>query len=252
LFKIKNMTHNLYPIADIAKQLGISNIDLYGNYKAKINLTHNDIAGPDGKIILVTAITPTPAGEGKTTTTIGLADALQQLGKKSIVCLREPAIGPVFGKKGGATGGGQSQVMPMEDINLHFTGDFAAIAAAHNLLAALTDNHIYYGNDLEIDRITWKRVIDINDRSLRDQFDIVVASEVMAILCLVNNIDELKEKLGNITVGYSKNNMPITAKMLNANGAMAVLLKDAGAHASHRSWRPVRQYRPWLQQCYSY
>jgi len=221
-----NQEAKLQPITDIASILGIDNlVEPYGKYKAKIDYT-KVTNSRDAKLILVTAINPTPSGEGKTTTTIGLSDALVLLGKKSIVCLREPAMGPVFGRKGGATGGGYSQVAPMEDINLHFTGDFAAIASAHNLLAAVVHNHIYQGNALGITEVTWRRVIDMNDRELREQFDIVVASEVMAILCLVKDIEELKERLGDITVGYS-NDKRITAKDLNANGAMTVLLKDA-------------------------
>jgi formate--tetrahydrofolate ligase len=197
-----------------------------------------------GKLILVTAVTPTPAGEGKTTTTIGLADGLRKLDYKSIVCLREPALGPVFGMKGGATGGGYAQVAPMEDINLHFTGDFHAVASAHNLLASLVDNHLHWGNKLNLDtnKITWRRVSDMNDRALRDVciglgahnsvtrqsgFDIVVASEVMAILCLANDFKDLKKRLGRITVGYTRDNKPVTAKQLKAHGAMAALLKEA-------------------------
>ena len=219
---------SLKPISSVAESIYLTDNDLehYGKYKAKINYTL--IPGePDAKLILVTAINPTPSGEGKTTTTIGLSDALCQLGKQSIVCLREPALGPVFGKKGGATGGGYSQVAPMEDINLHFTGDFAAIASAHNLLAAMVDNHIYQGNDLNIRKVTWRRVIDINDRSLRDKFDIVVASEIMAILCLVRDTEELKLCLGNITIGLDNAGNCITASDLKAEGAMAALLKDA-------------------------
>lgn len=221
-----NQEAKIKPITEIAKAWCIdSYIEQYGNYKAKIDYTKINNK-PNAKLILVTAINPTPAGEGKTTTTIGLSDALNKMGKRSIVCLREPALGPVFGKKGGATGGGYSQVAPMEDINLHFTGDFAAVASAHNLLSALIDNHIYHGNALGITDVTWRRVIDMNDRSLRDKFDIVVASEVMAILCLIKNMDELKERLGDITIGFN-NDVPITARDLNAQGAMAALLKDA-------------------------
>ena len=200
---------------------------------------------PDGKLILVTAMTPTPAGEGKTTTTVGLGDALNHIGKKAVICLREPSLGPVFGVKGGAAGGGYAQVVPMEDINLHFTGDFSAIALANNLLAALLDNHINHGNELGIDirRIQWKRVVDMNDRALRDivvalggtangypredGFDIVVASEVMAIFCLSTSVEDLKQRLGNIVVGYTKDQKPVTARDLKAHGAMTVLLKDA-------------------------
>ena len=199
----------------------------------------------DGKLILVTAISPTPAGEGKTTTTVGLGDALNRIGKKAIICLREPSLGPVFGMKGGAAGGGYAQVVPMEDINLHFTGDFSAISLANNLLAAMIDNHIHHGNELGIDvrRITWKRVVDMNDRALRDivcslggtangfpredGFDIVVASEVMAIFCLATSVQDLKERLGNIVVGYTRDQKPVRARDLKAHGAMAVLLKDA-------------------------
>jgi formate--tetrahydrofolate ligase len=223
-----NQQATLSPILDIAASLGISgSVDPYGKFKAKINLTADDVVTSNGKLILVTAITPTPAGEGKTTTTIGLADALRHIGLNSLVCLREPALGPVFGMKGGATGGGFSQVAPMEDINLHFTGDFAAIAAAHNLLAALIDNHIYHGNELDIQQVVWRRVIDMNDRSLRDKFDIVVASEVMAVFCLVDDIDQLRQRLSNITVGYTSTGQAVTAGMLQAQDAMVVLLKDA-------------------------
>jgi formate--tetrahydrofolate ligase len=240
----------LLPIADIAHaRLGIApqHIEHFGRFKAKIDLRY--LAGlggnPDGKLVLVTAVSPTPAGEGKTTTTIGLGDALGYIGKRALICLREPAMGPVFGLKGGATGGGHAQVAPMEDINLHFTGDFAAIAHANNLLAALIDNHIHFGNELKFDsrRIAWRRVVDINDRSLRevvvglgghangypreDGFDIVVASEVMAIFCLSENLQDLRERLGRIVVGYSTDGSPILARQLKAHGAMAVLLKQA-------------------------
>jgi formate--tetrahydrofolate ligase len=237
-------------IADIAQEkLGISDefLEPYGHYKAKVSLPYLDTLKnkPNGKLILVTAINPTPAGEGKTTTTVGLGDALNYLGKKAIICLREPSLGPVFGVKGGAAGGGYAQIVPMEDINLHFTGDFSAIALANNLLAALIDNHIFHGNALGIDsrRIQWKRVVDMNDRALRqitnglggpgngypreDGFDIVVASEVMAIFCLANSLDDLKERLSNIVVAYTRDLKPIFAKDLNAHGAMTVLLKDA-------------------------
>ncbi len=232
-----------------ADRLGIAeeHLEPYGRYKAKISLAYLDSikSRPDGKLVLVTAISPTPAGEGKTTTTVGLGDALNRIGKKAIVCLREPALGPVFGMKGGAAGGGFSQVVPMEDINLHFTGDFGAISLANNLLAALIDNHIYHGNALGFDvrRITWRRVVDVNDRALRDitvglggpgngyprqdGFDIVVASEVMAIFCLATSLADLKERLGNIVVGYTREQKPIRARDLKANGAMTVLLKDA-------------------------
>jgi formate--tetrahydrofolate ligase len=240
----------LLPIADIAHaRLGIApeHIEHFGRFKAKISLEY--LAGlhanPDGKLVLVTAVSPTPAGEGKTTTTIGLGDAMGYIGKRALICLREPAMGPVFGLKGGATGGGRSQVAPMEDINLHFTGDFAAIAHANNLLAALIDNHIHFGNELKFDsrRITWRRVVDINDRALRevvvglgghangypreDGFDIVVASEVMAIFCLSENLQDLRERLGRIVVGYAIDGAPILARQLKAHGAMAVLLKQA-------------------------
>jgi formate--tetrahydrofolate ligase len=237
------------PITDVASRLGIPGdaLDQYGKYKAKISLEYVDslASRPDGKLILVTAISPTPAGEGKTTTTVGLGDALNKIGKKAVICLREPSLGPVFGMKGGAAGGGMAQVVPMEDINLHFTGDFNAIALANNLLSALLDNHIHHGNALGIDvrRITWKRVMDMNDRALRDitvslggpgngfprqdGFDIVVASEVMAIFCLATSLKDLKERLGNIVVGYTRDQQPVRARQLNANGAMTVLLREA-------------------------
>jgi formate--tetrahydrofolate ligase len=237
------------PIAEIAKKLGIPDeaIEQYGRYKAKISLNYIDTlkGKPNGKLVLVTAISPTPAGEGKTTTTVGLGDALNEIGKKAMICLREPSLGPVFGMKGGAAGGGYAQVVPMEDINLHFTGDFNAIALANNLLAAMIDNHINHGNELGFDqrRITWKRVVDMNDRALReivvalggpangfpreDGFDIVVASEVMAIFCLSTSIKDLKERLGKIVVGYTREQKPILARDLKAHGAMAALLKDA-------------------------
>lgn len=236
-------------VAEIAQALGIpaDSVENYGPYKAKIDFeAHPNLYDhPDGKLILVTAVSPTPAGEGKTTTTVGLGDALNHIGKKAIICLREPSMGPVFGMKGGAAGGGYAQVVPMEDINLHFTGDFAAIALAHNLLSALIDNHIHQGNELGIDprQVAWKRVVDMNDRALRqivvglggkvngqtreDGFDIVVASEVMAILCLSNSLKDLKERLGNIVIGYSFDGRAIQARELNAHGAMTVLLKDA-------------------------
>jgi formate--tetrahydrofolate ligase len=236
-------------IEEVAASIGIDrkNLELYGNYKAKVNYNVLEELKdkPDGKLILVTAINPTPAGEGKTTTTVGLGDALRKIGKKTMIALREPSLGPVFGVKGGAAGGGYAQVVPMEDINLHFTGDFHAITSANNLLAAMLDNHIYQGNELSIDprRITWKRCMDMNDRQLRfvvdglngkangapreDGFDITVASEVMAILCLSKDIDDLKEKLKNIIIGYSYAGEPVTAGQLNAHGAMAALLKDA-------------------------
>ena len=236
-------------IREIGKKLGLNEdeLEFYGKYKAKIdyNLLKTHKRDKKAKLILTTAINPTPAGEGKTTTTIGLADGLQKIGKNSIVALREPSLGPVFGIKGGAAGGGYAQVIPMEDINLHFTGDFHAIGAANNLLAAMIDNHIHQGNKLNIDprTITWRRCVDMNDRQLRnivcgmgrkvdgivreDGFDITVASEVMAAFCLANDISELKEKLGNIIRGYTYENLPVTARELNANGAMAALLKDA-------------------------
>jgi len=232
-----------------AEKLGIGeeHLEPYGHYKAKVSLAYVDSLKdrPDGKLILVTAMTPTPAGEGKTTTTVGLGDALNRIGKKAMICLREPSLGPVFGMKGGAAGGGYAQVVPMEDINLHFTGDFSAIGLANNLLAALLDNHIHHGNELGIDvrRIAWKRVVDMNDRALRDivvslggpgngyprqdGFDIVVASEVMAIFCLSNSLEDLKKRLGNIVVAYSRDQKPIYARDLNAHGAMTVLLRDA-------------------------
>lgn len=237
------------PIKEVAEKLGIAEdaLSLYGNYKAKISASQLEALKdkPDGKLILVTAISPTPAGEGKTTTSVGLVDALSAIGKKAVIALREPSLGPVFGIKGGAAGGGHAQVVPMEDINLHFTGDFHAIGVANNLLAALIDNHIHHGNALGIDsrRITWKRAVDMNDRQLRhivdglqgkvngvpreDGFDITVASEVMAILCLSENITDLKNRLEKIIIGYSFEGKPITAKDLKAGGAMAAVLKDA-------------------------
>ena len=237
------------PIKEVAEKLGIAEdaLSLYGNYKAKISAGQLEALKdrPDGKLILVTAISPTPAGEGKTTTSVGLVDALAAIGKKAVIALREPSLGPVFGIKGGAAGGGHAQVVPMEDINLHFTGDFHAIGVANNLLAALIDNHIHHGNALGIDsrRITWKRAVDMNDRQLRhivdglqgkvngvpreDGFDITVASEVMAILCLSENITDLKSRLEKIIIGYSFEGKPITAKDLKAGGAMAAVLKDA-------------------------
>ena len=238
------------PIIELGRErLGLKAEDLepYGHYKAKLSLSVMDQVKdrPDGKLILVTAITPTPAGEGKTTTTVGLGDGLNRIGKKAMICLREPSLGPCFGVKGGAAGGGYAQVVPMEDINLHFTGDFHAIGSAHNLLAALLDNHIYWGNELGIDerRITWRRVMDMNDRALRqivnslggvangfpreDGFDITVASEVMAIFCLATSLEDLQNRLGKIVVGYDRNRTPIFAKQLHADGAMTVLLKDA-------------------------
>ncbi len=237
------------PINDIGAALGIDveNLEAYGKYKAKVNLKYLTAlpTKKDSKLILVTAISPTPAGEGKTTTTVGLGDGLRQIGKNAMLALREPSLGPVFGMKGGAAGGGYAQVVPMEDINLHFTGDFNAIALANNLLAALLDNHIHHGNALGIDvrRVTWKRVVDMNDRALReiiqsiggvgngyprsDGFDIVVASEIMAIFCLATSIEDLKAKIGKIVVGYKRDKTPVLASELNAQGAMTVILKDA-------------------------
>ena len=238
----------MQPITEIAKVAGVDEqyLELYGNYKAKIDYRLlRESTRPDGKLILVTAINPTPAGEGKTTTTVGLADGLRKLGKNVMVALREPSLGPVFGVKGGAAGGGYAQVVPMEDINLHFTGDFHAIGAANNLLAAMLDNHIQQGNALGIDvkRIVWKRCVDMNDRQLRnvidglggrmqgvpreDGFDITVASEIMAVLCLSANIPDLKERLGRMVVAYTFDGKPVTAHDLKAEGAMAALLKDA-------------------------
>ena len=236
-------------ISQIAAKAGVSEqyLELYGNAKAKIDFNYlsDHAADPDGKLVLVTAINPTPAGEGKTTTSIGLADGLQKIGKNAILALREPSLGPVFGIKGGAAGGGYSQVIPMEDINLHFTGDFHAIGAANNLLAAMLDNHIQQGNQLGIDpkKITWKRAVDMNDRQLRhivdglggekqgvpreDGFDITVASEIMAVFCLATSITDLKERLARIIVGYTYEGKPVTAHDLKAEGAMAALLKDA-------------------------
>jgi formate--tetrahydrofolate ligase len=237
-------------IVDVAKEkLGIAseNLEPYGHYKAKVSMDYvKSLAGKkDGKLILVTAVTPTPAGEGKTTTTVGLTDALNHIGKKAMLCLREPSLGPCFGVKGGAAGGGYAQVIPMEDINLHFTGDFHAITSAHNLLSALIDNHIYWSNALGIDsrRVAWRRVMDMNDRALREivcslggvangypreaGFDITVASEVMAIFCLATDLEDLKRRLGDIIVGYTRDRKPVRAKELNANGAMTALLKDA-------------------------
>jgi formate--tetrahydrofolate ligase len=236
-------------VTKVAEKLGIPEEHLvpYGHYKTKVSLDFVDSLAKkkDGKLILVTAITPTPAGEGKTTTTVGLGDALNQIGKKAIICLREPSLGPVFGMKGGAAGGGYAQVVPMEDINLHFTGDFSAIGLANNLLAAAIDNHIHHGNELGLDvrRIAWKRVMDMNDRALRDitvslggpgngyprqdGFDIVVASEVMAIFCLATSLKDLKTRLGNIIVGYTRDQKPVRASDLKVHGAMTVLLKDA-------------------------
>ncbi|MDR2346893.1 MAG: formate--tetrahydrofolate ligase [Planctomycetaceae bacterium] len=239
----------ILPITAVAEKIGLSEnlIERYGNFKAKISFEAIDSSSnkPDAKLILVTAISPTPAGEGKTTTSIGIADALNRIGKRAIVCLREPSMGPCFGMKGGATGGGYSQVVPMEDINLHFTGDFHAISAAHNILAAMIDNHLHFGNAIGIDerRITWNRVVDLNDRALRkvviglggaansipreSGYDITVASEVMAIFCLSKSVSELKSRLGKIIIGYRKDGSPVVAADLKASGSMAVLLRDA-------------------------
>src|SRR5579871_855090 len=237
-------------IADVARErLGIApeNLEPYGHYKAKVSMDYVKSlkSRPDGKLILVSAISPTPAGEGKTTTTVGLTDALNHIGKKAMLCLREPSLGPSFGVKGGAAGGGYAQVIPMEDINLHFTGDFHAITSAHNLLAALIDNHIHWGNALGLDsrRVAWRRVMDMNDRALREivcslggvangypreaGFDITVASEVMAIFCLARDLDDLKHRLGNIIIGYTRDRKPVRAVDLKAHGAMTALLKDA-------------------------
>lgn len=240
---------HMRPIGEIAARLNIpeDKLEPYGRFKAKIALDHllSLEERPDGKLILVTAISPTPAGEGKTTTLIGLGDALNRIGTNTLMCLREPAMGPVFGVKGGAAGGGYAQVVPMEDINLHFTGDFAAIAQAHNLLAAMIDNHIHHGNELDIDprRVAWRRVVDCNDRALRqtvvglggpangfareDGFDIVAASEVMAIFCLATSLADLKQRLGDIIIGYTRKKEPVRARDLKADGAMTALLKDA-------------------------
>jgi formate--tetrahydrofolate ligase len=237
----------LRPIQSIAADLGLVEdaVEPYGRYKAKIVAPARDAAGGSAKLILVTAVNPTPAGEGKTTTSIGLADALNRIGKRTVLALREPSLGPCFGTKGGATGGGYAQVVPMEDINLHFTGDFHAITSAHNLLAAMLDNHIHWGNALDVDvrRVTWRRVLDMNDRALRDiaqslggpangfpresGFDITVASEVMAILCLAEDLADLERRLGRIVVAETRDRRPVTARDLKADGAMAVLLKDA-------------------------
>src|SRR2546427_3220950 len=238
------------PIMEIAREkLGIApeNLEPYGHYKAKISIDYIKPLKnrPNGKVILVSAITPTPAGEGKTTTTVGLTDALNHIGRKAMLCLREPSLGPCFGVKGGAAGGGYAQVVPMEDINLHFTGDLHAIGTAHNLLAALVDNHIYWGNALGIDsrRVAWRRVMDMNDRALRsilsslggaangfpreDGFDITVASEVMAIFCLARDLDDLKQRLAKIVVGYTRERKPVRAGDVKGHGAMTALLKDA-------------------------
>jgi formate--tetrahydrofolate ligase len=237
----------MHRINQVAARIGIPEDELepYGHYKGKISLQALAGREPRGRLILVTAISPTPAGEGKTTTTVGLGDALNRIGKKTMICLREPSLGPVFGVKGGAAGGGYAQIVPMEDINLHFTGDFHAITSAHNLLSAMIDNHIYWGNDLGIDerRVVWRRVMDMNDRALRDivvslggvsngfprqtGFDITVASEVMAILCLSNDLEDLQKRLGDIVVAYTRAKTPIYARDIKADGAMTVLLKDA-------------------------
>src|SRR6202023_2200076 len=237
-------------ILDVARDklgIGPENLEPFGHYKAKVSMDYvKSLKGKkDGKLILVTAITPTPAGEGKTTTTVGLTDALNHIGKKAMMCLREPSLGPCFGVKGGAAGGGYAQVVPMEDINLHFTGDFHAIGSAHNLLSALIDNHIYWGNALGLDgrRVAWRRAIDMNDRSLRsivsslggvangfpreDGFDITVASEVMAIFCLASDLEDLKKRLGNVIIGYTRDRKPVRASELKAQGPMVALLKDA-------------------------
>ena len=229
------------PISDIALSIGIDEFEPYGKYKAKIR--YDDFGPKKGKLVLVTAMSPTPLGEGKTTMSIGLADGLRRIGENAVLALREPSLGPVFGIKGGAAGGGYSQVVPMEDITLHFTGDIHAIESANNLLAALIDNHIFQGNDLDIQNVTWRRCMDMNDRQLRkiesglggkfngvpreDGFDITVASEVMAIFCLATNLDDLQTRLGNIIIGYNSNNDPVRAKDLHAEGAMTALLKDA-------------------------
>ena len=239
----------LQPIAAIGDRLGIPQAALHPYGRAIAKLEYDYIESlhdrPDGKLILMTAINPTPAGEGKTTTTVGLGDALQRVGKKAMICLREPSLGPCFGMKGGAAGGGFAQVVPMDEINLHFTGDFHAITAAHNLLAAMIDNHIYWGNELDIDerRIVWRRALDMNDRALRstlvslggvangfpreDGFDIIVASEVMAVFCLARDLADLEARLGKMVVAYSRAKKPVTALDIKASGAMTVLLKDA-------------------------
>ena len=256
--------HEMKPITEIAAAAGIDeqHLELYGKYKAKLDLTEIRKLPRKAKLILVTAISPTPAGEGKTTTSVGLADALNKIGKKTMVCLREPSLGPVFGVKGGAAGGGYAQVVPMEDINLHFTGDFHAIGAANNLLAALLDAHIHNGNELGIDvrKITWKRVVDMNDRQLRNivdglggkahgvpreaGFDITVASEVMAIFCLATSITDLKERLGRIVVGYTYDDKPVTAHDLHAEGAMCALLKEALKLIGHDCGDCVKPIQP--------
>src|ERR1700686_161051 len=236
-------------IADVARErlgIAVENLEPYGHYKAKVSMDYVKTLKdrPNGKLILVSAITPTPAGEGKTTTTVGLTDALNHIGKKAMLCLREPSLGPSFGMKGGAAGGGYAQVVPMEDINLHFTGDFHAITSAHNLLSALIDNHIYWGNSLGIDsrRVAWRRVMDMNDRALREivcslggvangypreaGFDITVGSGVMAIFCLAKDLEDLKKRLGNVIIGYTRDRKPVRASDLKAHGAMAAVLKE--------------------------
>jgi formate--tetrahydrofolate ligase len=261
----------LKPIQEIANKLGIPNEALipYGHDKAKISaeFLKSIDKEKDGKLILVTAVSPTPAGEGKTTTTVGLGDAMNLIGKKTVMCLREPSLGPCFGMKGGAAGGGYAQVVPMTDINLHFTGDFHAIGAANNLLAALIDNHMHWDNELDIDprRVSWRRVVDMNDRALRSVtsglggfhngvvreagFDITVASEIMAIFCLATDLKDLEKRLGNIVLGYTRENEPVTVRQLNAQGAMTALLRDAlqpnlvqtmenNPSLMHVSWRP--------------
>jgi formate--tetrahydrofolate ligase len=265
------------PIMEIGKGLGIPEKDLipYGHTKAKVHLDYIDSlkSKPDGKLILVTAINPTPAGEGKTTTTVGLGDGLNRIGKKAMVALREPSLGPCFGMKGGAAGGGYAQIVPMEDINLHFTGDFHAITSAHNLLSAMIDNHIYWGNELGIDtrRVAWRRVMDMNDRALREivcslggvangypreaGFDITVASEIMAILCLATSIEDLERRIGQIVVAYKKDKSPVrgrTSRRRRHGGAAegraaAQPGADAREQPGLRAWRPLRQHRPWLQ-----
>ena len=266
------------PIQEIGKKLGIAERDLvpYGHDKAKVSadFIKSQQKKKDGKLILVTAINPTPAGEGKTTTTVGLGDGLNAIGKKAMICIREASLGPCFGMKGGAAGGGYAQVVPMEEMNLHFTGDFHAITSAHNLLSAMIDNHIYWGNSLEIDvrRVVWRRVMDMNDRALRQitaslggvangfpretGFDITVASEVMAILCLANDLDDLEKRLGDIIVAYRRDKAPVYCRDIKADGAMTVLLKDAMQpnlvqtlenNPAFVHGGPFRQHRPWLQ-----
>ena len=235
-----NRECNMLNIKEVARKLNISenNLECYGNYKAKINLTEKDINNKEGKLILVTSINPTPYGEGKTTVSIGINDALRKLNKKAMVVLREPSMGPVFGIKGGATGGGYAQIVPMEDINLHFTGDIHAIESANNLLCAIIDNHIFQGNELNIKEVVFNRCVDLNDRALRnitinskynreDSFNITVASEIMAILCLSKDIEDLKQKIGNILIGFDINNKMIFARDLNCVDAITILLKDA-------------------------